>query len=115
MTYKYEEAVSSLLHKFQKNNFSIVAVDDFGGDIFAFRDGTKSQIRQDAVNAICAVDQSRVALKNSNGNLTTLFIVLDTNLDEIVCDYSYDRAIEDQVEEIVVEFQDQWEGKKYKG
>jgi hypothetical protein len=105
----YEKPVSSLLHKFQKAKFSVVSVYDGGEEYHFDQQKTKLQVRKDAVDAICAVDDSWVRMRDCEGRGISLYVVLGNDFDEIVCDYSCSPQISSQVDGIVEEFQVQWE------
>jgi len=105
----YEKPVSSLLHKFQKAKFSVVSIDD-GGDVHHFdQQKSKLQVRKDAVDAVCAVDESWIRMIDPEGRRVGLFIVLGNDFDEIVCDYCCNSQINNQVDSIIEEFAAQWE------
>jgi len=105
----YEKPVSSLLHKFQKAKFSVVSIDD-GEDVHHFdQQKNKLQVRKDAVDSVCAVDASWIAMRDPEGRGVRLFIVLGNSFDEIVCDYCCNSQIDNQVDSILKEFGAQWE------
>jgi hypothetical protein len=108
----YEDAVSSLLHKFQKNGFYIVSVFD-GIDKFSIDDRISDlAARKAAVDIVCSVDESSVLVKSAVcGGFASLFIVLGNEKSEILCDYSAPEDLFARLDPIVEEFQDQWENK----
>jgi adenosine/AMP kinase len=107
-THPQAEAVSSLLHKFQNNNFNIVGVSD-GEEFEKIEEGSKLSKRKQAVEVVCSVDQSIVHLFDENGENCALFIVLGNDDHEIVADFSSPRHIFPVVDEIVDAFVEQWE------
>jgi hypothetical protein len=108
----YEEAVSSLLYKFQKGGFSIDAVYD-GLQSEALRYLNNRDARKAAVDIVCSVDESSVRVKCPNTDqYASLFIVLGNEKCEILCDYSAPQELMPLLEFIADEFANQWEGKK---
>ena len=109
----YEEAVSSLLYKFQKGGFCIASVFD-GVDKFPI-DYEISDLaaRKAAVDIVCSVDESSVLVKSAEcGGFASLFIVLGNEKCEILCDYSAPEDLFPRLDAIADEFANQWEGKK---
>ena len=108
----YEEAVSSLLYKFQKGGFCIISVFD-GVDKFRVDDEISDlAARKAAVDIVCSVDESSVLVKSPEcGGIASLFIVLGNEKCEIPCDYSAPEDLFPRLDVIAEEFADQWEGK----
>jgi Icc-related predicted phosphoesterase len=103
-----EKAVSSLLYKFQKNDFVVDSVFD-GEQSTITRYAKKLDARKDAVDIICSVDQSWVRVKKDD-KLATLFIVLGNDDSEILCDYSSSsEEFMKEIELVAEEFYQQWE------
>jgi len=108
----YEEAVSSLLYKFQKGGFSIISAMD-GMDSFRIDDKLSNlDARKVAVDIVCSVDESSVRIKDAeSGRIASLFIVLGNEQSEILCDYSAPKDLFPRLDPIAEEFANQWEGK----
>lgn len=99
--------VSSLINKLQKAGFSILAVEDEGGE-YTKLDQNKSKlaIRKEVVEAIVSVDVSWVRVQKGDQK-GTLFIVLGNDPYEIVCDYTD----WNDLEKVVTEYSTLWDGK----
>jgi hypothetical protein len=107
----YEDAVSSLLHKFQKGGFCIASVFD-GIDKFPIDDKSDLAARKAAVDIVCSVDESSVLIKSPEcGGFASLFIVLGNEKSEILCDYSAPEDLFPRLDSIAEEFENQWENK----
>lgn len=108
----YEEAVSSLLHKFQKGGFYIASVFDGVDKLPIDYEISDLAARKAAVDIVCSVDESSVLVKSAEcGGFASLFIVLGNEKSEILCDYSAPEDLFPRLDIIADEFYDQWEGK----
>jgi hypothetical protein len=107
--YNWAKPVSSLLSKFQRCGYDIMAAHD--GEEYNNINKNLSQLnkRKEAVDIITSVDLSRVYLLSPKGRKFYLMIVLGNEPSELVADYTY---FEEETENIVEEFCQQWEGKK---
>lgn len=109
----YEEAVSSLLHKFQKGGFYIAYVFDGVDKCPIDYEISDLAARKAAVDIVCSVDASSVLIKSAEcGGSASLFIVLGNEKSEILCDYSAQEDLFPRLDAIADEFANQWEGKK---
>lgn len=105
-----EKAVLSLLHKFQQRDFSLRYIFDGEEEHYVGNAKTNLDIRKDAADIICSVDQSWVRVQNNQGSTATLFIVLGNDDSEILCDYSSSsKELMQEIEVIAEEFYQQWE------
>lgn len=107
----YKEAVSSLLYKFQQNDFVLHAIDN-GGERISLVGQNNTDGRRLAVEEICSVDQSTVYLTPllaSDKAIVRLIIVLGNEKSEILADWSAPEYFCPRVEMVADEFYDQWE------
>jgi hypothetical protein len=107
--YDWTKPVSSLLSKFQRCGYDIVAANDGEDYININKNLSQLNKRKEAVDVITSVDMSNVYLLSPKGRKFSLMIVLGNEPSELVADYTY---FEEETETIIEEFCEQWEGKK---
>ena len=98
--YNWKPVVRTICTKLLKEGCTFAFVDDGGEDV-------KVNTVDEAVDAICAVDEARLYVKMPDGSLKGLFIVLGNDPYETICDYHVDPILD----KIVDEFAEEWEGK----
>jgi hypothetical protein len=104
-TNNWRPVVGSLLSKLQKAGFTLVAVDSGCGQVPLT--GTDREKRQEAKFEICAVDEARLHVENSESISKWLYVVLGNEPEELVSDHSASG-----LDVVVEEFQQQWRGVK---
>ena len=107
--YDWTQPVMSLLHKLQKADVQIIAVND-GEEYENVSGDTKLAARKDAADMITAVDESWVRVKHKDDS-ATLYIVLGNDTREILADYSYKPSskLEEILHNVSSAFYEQWE------
>jgi hypothetical protein len=108
-TYDWTQPVMSLLHKLQKADVKIIAVND--GDEYENVVGdTNLAARKDAADRITAVDESWVRVQHKD-DFATLYIVLGNDTNEILADYGFTPGSKLQaiIEGVSEAFYEQWE------
>jgi hypothetical protein len=107
--YDWTQPVMSLLHKLQKADVKIIAVND-GEEYENVSGDTNLAIRKDAADMITAVDESWVRVQHQDDS-ATLYIVLGNDTNEILADYGFTPGskLEEILESVSNAFHEQWE------
>ena len=106
--------VRTLIHQLQNHDFDILSVNDGGDeDVPIISNSGSLAERQEATEAITAVDVSELRIGRGGKLRATIYIVLGNDPDELVADY---RATNEEmmsfIDEAVEAHRTMWEGKK---
>ena len=105
--------VRTLIHQLQNHDFDILSVNDGDEDVPIISNSGSLAERQEATEAIVAVDESWLRIGREGKMRGTIYIVLGNEPDELVADYGANT--EDMmplIEEAVEAHRNMWEGKK---
>ena len=107
--YDWTQPVMSLLHKLQKADVKIIAVND-GDEYDEVVGDTNLAARKDAADMITAVDEAWVRVQHQD-DFATLYIVLGNDTNEILADYTFTSGskLEAIIEGVSEAFYEQWE------
>lgn len=107
----YTKAVSSLLYKFQQDDFLLRIVDN-GEQCVSLIGKNNTDARKLAVQEVCSVDQSVVYLTPflaSEKAVIRLVIILGNEENEILADWSAPEHFHPRIKKFADEFYYQWE------
>ena len=106
--------VRTLIHQLQNHDFDILSVNDGGDeDVPIISNSGSLAERQEATEAITAVDVSELRIGRGGKLRATIYIVLGNEPDELVADYRATNEVMMSLIEVAVEnHRTMWEGKK---
>ena len=105
--------VRTLIHQLQNHDFDILSVNDGDEDVPIISNSGSLAERQEATEAIVAVDESWLRIGREGKMRGTIYIVLGNEPDELVADYGANtEEMMPFIEEAVEAHRNMWEGKK---